>query len=741
MASHRNCLSRIAFVAFLGLLFAGCEGDDGPAGPEGPTGPEGPPGPPGPSAGVPIDSAETINIQVSSVTIPSGGGAPVVELSLTNDLNQGLLGLPASQMSFVLSQLSPGSAGGSSEWQSYVTREDGGVPDVQATTENGSAGTFVDNGDGTYQYTFAQALTAYPAPPAYDETKSHRLGIEIRGANAEPTNNGVFDFVPSGDNVSFTRAIVDNATCNACHDVFSFHGGPRIDIPYCVTCHNPSSTDGNTGNTVDMKAMIHNIHVGREGYVIIGFGDRAHDYSGTEFSQDIRNCGTCHQEENENTPDSGNWEEVPNRAACGTCHYDDGVPDSGNDYAIEDGEHPAGLSFTNDTQCVTCHGVDSTVSDGSLRVANAHAIPEAIAGLAFQYNVIDATGTGPGETPVITISVTDPTNGDAPYNLHTDPEWTVCDFGTSRLAVDIAWSTEPDYTNAGQGNAQPIGMNPLQGCGGTSTDNGDGTFTVTSPTPIPANAVGTLAVTIDGHPAVDIDGSFERIAVTNAVAYYPITDTEVVPRRNAVAIERCQDCHNHLAMHGNNSTDNIEVCVTCHNPNATDINRRVPPCTDDLGSTDDVTIDMKRMIHQLHAGGVEGIPAYEVCGFGFPSTSHVYEFTYPGKLNNCEGCHLPGGYYPAEAGEIHGTTTSIGADIASPTDDVVISPNSAVCSSCHVSDLARTHMEQNGGNFAATKLPDSSLNPADVETCALCHGPGRSADVKEVHGIDDFQNN
>ncbi len=58
-----------------------------------------------------------------------------------------------------------------------------------------------------------------------------------------------------------------------------------------------------------------------------------------------------------------------------------------------------------------------------------------------------------------------------------------------------------------------------------------------------------------------------------------------------------------------------------------------------------------------------------------------------------------------------------------------------------MSDLAKLHMEQNGGNFAATKLPDSTLNPADVESCALCHGPGRSADVKEVHGVGDFQFN
>jgi OmcA/MtrC family decaheme c-type cytochrome len=735
--------SRIASLVFVGLLFAGCEGDDGPAGAEGPAGPAGPAGPPGPSGGVPIESADRINIEVASVTVPSGGGAPVVELSLTNDLEQGLYGQPASQVSFVISQLSPGTAGGSSEWQSYATREDGGIPDVQASTENATNGTFVDNGDGSYQYTFSQALTAYPAGPVYDETKSHRLGIEIRGADATVTNNGVFNFVPVGGSPTFTRDIVGNASCNACHDVFSFHGGPRIDIPYCVTCHNPSSTDGNTGNTVDMKALIHNIHSARADYQIVGHGDRLHEWSTLVWPQDIRNCETCHDATDPNTPDAGNWELVQNRASCGTCHYDDGDPNNGmNDYAIEDGVHPAGLTFTDDTQCVTCHGVDSTVANGDLRVARVHEIATDVAGEAFEYNILSVTNTGQGGFPVVQFSVTDPTNGDAPYNIHTDPEWTTCTFGESRLAISIGWDTR-DYTNRGSGNtpAQPVSMNPLAAaaCGGASVDNGDGTFTVTSPTAIPATASGTLAVTIDGHPAVVIDGVTERIAVTNVVGYYGITDLEPFPRRNAVAIAKCGDCHNPLAIHGNNRTDEPEVCVVCHNPNATDVNRRLPPCSDTLG-TDDVPIDFKRMIHRLHSAGEEGVP-YDVCGFGFPSTAHTFDFVYPGRLNNCEGCHKPNSYYPVDPATVLGTTISVGADPASTLDDVVISPNASVCSSCHVADLTRAHIEQNGGDFNAQKAADGTLISSGVETCSVCHGAGRSADVKEVHGVGDFQSN
>jgi OmcA/MtrC family decaheme c-type cytochrome len=745
-----NRSSRIASLVLLGLFLAGCEGNDGAPGAAGPAGPPGPPGQPGPSTGggVPVDSAERINIAVTAIDVPDGGGAPTVSLTLTNDLNQGLVGLPAGDIRFVLSQLTPGSAGGSSEWQSYKTREDGGIEDVQATTETAVPERFEDNNDGTYTYTFENALDDYPAGPVYDENKIHRLGIEIRG-QAPISSNGIFTFFPSSGGPPAAeddaRRIVDNDTCNACHDRLEFHGGPRTDVEYCVTCHNPSSIDGNSGNTVDMKALIHNIHAGRDGYVIFGFGDREHDFSDIEWTQDLRNCQTCHEESDENTPQASNWRLVPNRAACGTCHYDDGDPDNGmNDYAIEDGIHPFDQVYTDDTFCETCHGPDAALG---VSVAEIHVIPEQIAGGLFQYNVISIANAAVGQTPSVTFSVTNPEDNDSAYDLGADPEWTACD-GTSRLAVTLAWITD-DYINTGTGNtpAQPVSMNPLTACGGTATDNDDGTFTVTSPVAVPAGVVGTLSAGIEGHPWVDINGDglsgfSERIAVTNAIGYQGIDGAEVVERRNAIAIERCDQCHNQLSIHGNNRTDEPEVCVQCHNPNATDINRRNPPCSDDLG-TDDVPIDFKRMIHRIHASGLTGVP-YGVCGFG--NSTHVYDVTYPGHLNNCEGCHAPTDenpfpYHPVEAGTIQGTTVDVGTDLASPTDDVVISPNAAVCSSCHVSDLARTHMEQNGGNFAATKNPDGSLNPADVESCALCHGPGRSADVSEVHGVADFQFN
>ncbi len=745
MASFRNSFARFATSMLLSLVLAACSGgDNGQNGADGTAGPAGPPGPPGPStgSGIPIDSTDKINIAVSGVAIPGGGGAPVVSFTLTNDIEQGLKDLPAGDIRFTLAQLSPGSDGGSSEWQSYVTRNSGGITDAQADAERGSAGTFVDNGDGTYQYTFANDLNAYPAGPIFDGTKTHRLGIEIRG-QAPISSNGIIDFVPVGGAPLFERKIVNNETCNACHDRLEFHGGPRTDVDYCVTCHNPSSIDGDTGNTVDMKALVHNIHSARSDYQIVGYGGSVHDWTDLVWTQDIRNCDTCHQEDDLDTPQASNWRLVPSRAACGTCHYNDGDATNGrNDYMIQDGEHPLGLILTDDTQCLLCHGPDATIVDGDVQIAKAHEIPTQIESQRFQYNIEGASDMAVGSMPTVQLSVTNPLDGSY-YDILSDPEFTTCGGGASRLQVGIAWNTA-DYTNTGSGSspAQPISVSALA-CfgapGATPVAGSPGVFSITAGTAIPAGAVGTAAVTIDGHPAVVIDGATNRIPVLNAVEYFGIDGVDAMARREVVDIANCDNCHKELSLHGNNRTDNPQVCVTCHNPNATDASKRAqldPPsqCETELG-LDDTAIDFKYMIHAMHASGETGVP-YNVCGYG--NSAHTFLFESPGQVANCEGCHKQGTYYPVDPSAVLGTTVDAGGDLSTPTDDTVVSPNTAVCSACHVSSLAAEHMRQNGGDFAATKAADSTLISSGVETCALCHGEGGIADVEAVHHVRDF---
>jgi len=275
--------------------------------------------------------------------------------------------------------------------------------------------------------------------------------------------------------------------------------------------------------------------------------------------------------------------------------------------------------------------------------------------------------------------------------------------------------------------------------GGSSVANPDNTFTATAATQIPLTAVGSASVAIEGHPAVDVynDGSVERIAITNAVDYAPITDANAVPRRTVVDIQKCDDCHNQPSLHGNNRTHEPEVCVTCHNPTMPDVNQRgADPCLSDLG-TDDTPIDFKVMIHAMHASG-ENKKSFDVCGFR--SSVHSYEFVYPGRLNNCEGCHLAGTYYPVDSAAVLGTTFDVN-DPSTPTDDRVVSPNAAVCSACHIEPLDIQHMELNGGDFNATKAADNTLISSEIESCVVCHGPGRATDVKEVHAVGTFEFN
>jgi len=500
----------------------------------------------------------------------------------------------------------------------------------------------------------------------------------------------------------------------------------------CVTCHNPGSVDPESTNTVNMSTMTHNIHAGalggtvRDGgrYYIVGFRSTVYDYSNIRWTQDLRNCQTCHEESDSNTPQASNWRTVVNAEACGSCHH------SNVDFVTGE-NHAAGAST--DDQCSACHGPNSTFANGALRAEVVHKVPTVEAGRRFQFNVLSVTNTAPGELPVVRFSVTDPTAGNTPYDIHTAAPFTRCAGGASRLFVDIGWSTS-DYTNVGSGfnPGQPVQVNVLNACGGSSVNNGDGSFTATSPVAVPAGQTGSLVAALEGHPALDADGNgtIDRIAVRNAVRYAPITGS-LVPRREVVEIARCNDCHNQLSIHGNNRTDSIETCVICHAPGATDVNRRVAgsACDTALG-LDDSTIDMKVMIHGIHAAN------YSACGFG--NMPHDYSgVIYVGRLNNCEGCHKPDTYYPVDATRVIGTTTSAN-DPTIFTDDVVTSPNTAVCSTCHTSVTARAHMEGNGGDYNAGKDASGRMVSADLETCTLCHGPGRAQDVKTVHRIGEF---
>ena len=71
--------------------------------------------------------------------------------------------------------------------------------------------------------------------------------------------------------------------------------------------------------------------------------------------------------------------------------------------------------------------------------------------------------------------------------------------------------------------------------------------------------------------------------------------------------------------------------------------------------------------------------------------------------------------------------------------DWVNSPTASSCVYCHTSLYAMAHMEQNGALLSEPSLPLGTFwsNRSDLgttyESCAVCHGPGKTADLDVVH--------
>lgn len=716
------------------LLLGGCSGDDGAPGALGPPGP----------AGIGTSSAATaLTFSVDRITIAS---PPVVDFTLKNEDGVRFTGLAQGQIRFALAKLVPGSSGNPGYWQNYINRTEtkgagawgAGGTKIQATTE--SNGTLVNNLDGTYRYTFATNVTSVTSPLAvsWQPALTHRLAVQISGGDL-PVTNAAYDWRPSDGATTglASREIVQTASCNECHYKLALHGGGRVEAKYCVTCHNPGTADANSGNTVDFKVMIHKIHRGEflpsveagGEYAIWGFGDAKHDYSEVVHPQDIRNCTKCHDAADAATPQGGYWNTEYSVEACGSCHDD-------VNFATGAG-HTSGNIVAQNGECTVCHGAGFAPTP-----AEAHAIPDKVAGAKYALNIISVTNTGPGQFPVITYEVRDPTNSNARYNIMstTDPAWT-----NSSVSILLGWNNA-DHHNRGNGSsttpASAVTLNGRAASSGNNaapTANADGTFTVTSLRAIPASETGSGVAGMTSRVGADHDGDgiySDRVPVKSVVKYFAITDATAVARRSVVDIvNNCDDCHDQLTLHGESRTDEPQVCVICHNPNNTDINRRVQnaanpanvwPPADGLAEQ---TIDMKVMIHAIHGAAKRENP-YIVYGFN----SSTFDFSgvgFPGILNNCNACHKPNTFVLPLKDGVLATTVATGASRSDPSDDTNVTPTSAVCSACHDGGLARTHMEQNGGWFAMSGDPGTY-----DETCAVCHGPGRLADVAEVHSLN-----
>jgi OmcA/MtrC family decaheme c-type cytochrome len=200
-------------------------------------------------------------------------------------------------------------------------------------------------------------------------------------------------------------------------------------------------------------------------------------------------------------------------------------------------------------------------------------------------------------------------------------------------------------------------------------------------------------------------------------------------------------------------------------PNAPD--NAFPPPGGDVDAANPLTYpeegqSFKTLIHSIHASAKRENPFEFVrvrCSSSFSTACALYydfsEVTFPGILSDCSTCHVDAtrstdaGYSVLLPEDALPTTIRITSDAngddASPlavrsardsvpnATDRVITPVAAACIGCHDSDIAREHME---GHGARVDVARSDAEKGDyVETCTLCHGPGRTVDVELMHGF------
>lgn len=582
-------------------------------------------------------------------------------------------------------------------------------------TSTGAAGTFqLPTGDsggvvtqlnmGQYQYVFHTK-----APTGFDPTATNTVAIYgTRNMSAFGiTSNyasATFNFVPNGSKVTHIRDVVATASCDACHDQLSEHGGARRGVAMCVLCHTPAMVDPTTGNSVDFKVYIHKLHDGANlpsvtagTPYLIG----TTNLSNIVFPSDVRRCTLCH--DSTKATQAGKYLTEPTAAACGSCHDDVNLATGKN--------HPGGPQ-PDDSMCSQCH-----IPQGELpfdaSIIGAHTVPADSTLLdGVVVNITGITNGMAGQKPVVAFTLTDTAGkGIAPSVLGT-------------LTMTMAGpTTDYGYTSFGSSVTTPgyVSENALT----AATCSSAGACTYAFSTPVPAKATGSYAIGIEARRTETLlPGTTSSTSVTygatNPVMYFSVDGSTVAPRRLVVAVSNCQQCHTKFeTIHGGLRNQTL-YCVMCHNPSNTDSSTRPSATVVAQRSLPNQGINFNLLVHRIHTG--VNLPpqgaSYTVIGYG----GSINDFTttlYPaegatanfGDTRNCEMCHTGGSEQNLPLG-LNPTTSPQG--LINPAPAIT-----AACTGCHADQATAAHAVANTDSLG--------------ESCTVCHSSTGQFSVSSVH--------
>lgn len=629
-------------------------------------------------------------------------------------------------------------------------------------------GTLTSVSPGVYNYKFETVLTS-DMNTTHTLVLGFRRDLRDFDMDRYPAND-LQDWVPSGMYDAVPRDVVREETCNRCHDPLTEHGR-WLSVAACDQCHNPSyiNRSGDVEPEISMDFLIHAVHAGTEagghdfsemeypaeiidcqvchtggtpteafpmvanpavaevcdtsglGMTTITWGPDLDPFDirmgtadgqlfgsnsgegstqtgkwiqdGTVFVMVDKATGETIQELEVNSTVFGcvsnapgtprgaaavqhtNWMDHVSRAVCGSCHSD-------IDFATGEGHADGRWQFEDDSMCAACH-TPATGEEFDISVKGAHTVLyKSVQFPGVMAKLISVANSGPGEFPTVTFSL-------GSKNAQLDPAT------LNRLRFSVSGPND-DFSYY---VAETVGANAVQ----------DGeNWTYTFETPIPADAMGSYTVGVEGRNMIDIDFGHDEVATEedqaqNSILAFAVTDSAAVERRQIVSDEKCENCHSNLSLHGDNR-NNADYCTTCHQADLTD--DAVRP-EEELPAN---SVHMKYMVHKIHRGA-DLDNGYLV--YGYRGSLHDYSHVeYSGDLRNCDACHINNSQQIGEVDNQLPTTTP--RDWWTPT-----LPDSAACLSCHDGDDEAVHAYSNTVEFG--------------ESCSVCHGDGKSASVDKVH--------
>jgi OmcA/MtrC family decaheme c-type cytochrome len=793
------------------LVLAGCGGGGGSSTP-----------PPPPAAqtlqeAIAAAAAQAANDTASnssaSFTVLQSAGVPAVTVASPPKVNFTVFsdgavkqGLALTNISFAIAKLVPGSNGDPDQWVNYVYRKEtatagvgpNGTPvlasAMQATTDGKqsdpalAAAQLVYNADGYYTYTFKTDIKdiAQTNGVVFEPDRTHRIAIQLSYTNAAGETvrvNPYFDFTvdASGNSVAVTdptktRKMTDVSSCNSCHEKLALHGGGRVDTQFCVMCHNPGTTDANSGNVLTLATMAHKIHAGKllkaaldagkggEQYTIWGFQNSKHDFSEVGFPQDLRNCTKCHSGDNPSTPQGDNWKTKVSKQACLTCHANKTGSDWDTTHSVFAGTLVGAGALATDLtnqQCNDCHKPGSNISPERVHW-NQNEENAAKYKMNIESTAFNDTADHTGRTVTVKYFLSDPTNGNTAYNLVTSDCTgsgatlncaNTTKFGNLRfyLAYQNMVGQSTAVTEFSAFNNGGSGANTFAYKG---TNDGSNHYTVNIPLPddtATTVAAGTARVVSIGQvkePLLQVKWATDprpevvptqlvNIVAQNTYQELALSGT-LNPRRTIVATEKCNACHGALgttsgsntlanAFHGG-ARNRVEACVTCHDVNRASSNIM----TNGLAMLE--SFQFKRLIHGIHG-----------------NSQRTYPFTHGNKvigpfgkdgLLTADGVSsavssstvsAPAGtlFEPWSTGTFYATGTPLAADVVNYAAEVSWPGVGINCNVCHVDNSYKVDRGPLGAAvskpiLAATLKADPNpmnwmvISPK-AASCTACH--------------------